>query len=98
MTERVEPPTELPLFRYRHPGGQGLSGCLAHWASAGKTTLRRRLFPSASYPLLEDLDVVAAARADPRSFLAALKLPAIVEETQIVPELLNYIRARVSIG
>jgi uncharacterized protein len=62
---------------------------------AGKTTLLRKLFPAASYSLLEDPDIVAAARADPRSFLDALKLPAIVDEIQNVPELLNYIRARV---
>ena len=62
---------------------------------AGKTTLLRKLFPLASYALLEDPDVVAAARADPRGFLDSLKLPAIVDEIQNVPELLNYIRARV---
>jgi predicted AAA+ superfamily ATPase len=62
---------------------------------AGKTTLLRKLFPSASYALLEDPDVVAAARADPRGFLDRLSLPAIIDEIQNVPELLNYIRTRV---
>lgn len=32
---------------------------------AGKTTLLRRLFPRASYVLLEDPDVQARARSDP---------------------------------
>jgi len=33
---------------------------------AGKTTLLRRLFPRASYVLLEDPDVQARARSDPQ--------------------------------
>ena len=36
---------------------------------SGKTTLLRRVFPKASYHLLEDPDTVARLRADPRSFL-----------------------------
>ena len=35
---------------------------------AGKTTLLRRAFPAASYHLLEDPDVIARVRADPRGF------------------------------
>lgn len=41
---------------------------------AGKTSLRRRLFPEAGYFMLEDLDVVARLRADPQGFLDAVKL------------------------
>jgi predicted AAA+ superfamily ATPase len=62
---------------------------------AGKTTLFRHLFSKASYHLLEDPDVVARVRADPRSFLEDIRLPVILDEIQNVPELLNYIRARV---
>ncbi|HXH25087.1 MAG TPA: ATP-binding protein [Vicinamibacterales bacterium] len=62
---------------------------------AGKTTLLRRAFPRASYHLLEDPDVVARLRADPRTFLDHLRLPAILDEVQNVPELLNYVRARI---
>lgn len=62
---------------------------------SGKTTLLRRVFPAASYVLLEDPDVVARVRADPRAFLDALRPPAILDEIQNAPELLNYIRARV---
>jgi predicted AAA+ superfamily ATPase len=62
---------------------------------AGKTTLLRKLFPSASYRLLEAPDIVAVARADPNGFLDELKLPVILDEIQNVPELLNYIRARI---
>ena len=61
---------------------------------SGKTTLLRRMFPGASYTLLEDPDVVARVRADPRGFLDELRLPAILDEIQNAPELMNYIRAR----
>jgi predicted AAA+ superfamily ATPase len=62
---------------------------------AGKTTLLQRLFPKASYRLLEDPAILAAARADPRGFLDALELPVILDEIQNVPELLNFIRVRI---
>ncbi len=62
---------------------------------AGKTTLLRRLFPKAQYVLLEDLDQVARATADPREFLDELALPVILDEIQNVPLLFNYIRSRI---
>jgi hypothetical protein len=62
---------------------------------AGKTTLLRRLFPRASYRLLEDPALVAALRSDPRGFLDAIRPPAILDEIQNVPELLAYVRARI---
>lgn len=61
----------------------------------GKTTLLRRLYPKASYALLEDPDVIERVRADPRRFLDELVLPAILDEIQNAPELLNYIRTRI---
>lgn len=61
----------------------------------GKTTLLRRLFPKASYVLLEDPEVVARLSSDPRTFLDALKTPAILDEIQNVPELLAHVRARI---
>ena len=64
---------------------------------AGKTVLLRKLFPKASYTLLEDPDVVARLRADPQSFLDDLSLPAILDEVQNVPELLSYIRSRIDV-
>jgi predicted AAA+ superfamily ATPase len=54
---------------------------------AGKTTLLRHLFPGASYRLLEDPAVIAALRADPRSFLDSLELRAILDEIQNAPEI-----------
>jgi uncharacterized protein len=62
---------------------------------AGKTYLLRRLFPKASYFLLEDSDVVARLRADPQGFLDAVKTPAILDEVQNVPEVFAFVRARV---
>lgn len=62
---------------------------------AGKTTLLRKLFPEASYVLLEDPDVVNRIRTDPRSFISELRPPVLLDEVQNVPELLNYIRTRI---
>ena len=62
---------------------------------AGKTLLLRRLFPEASYFLLEDPDVVARLRADPQGFLDAVATPAILDEVQNVPEVFAYVRARI---
>jgi predicted AAA+ superfamily ATPase len=62
---------------------------------AGKTLLLRRLFPKASYFLLEDPDVVARLRADPQGFLDAVKTPAILDEVQNVPEVFTHVRSRI---
>ena len=62
---------------------------------AGKTTLLRRCFPNASYHLIEDPDIIARLRSDPRSYIDSIKTPAILDEIQNVPEILNYIRSRV---
>jgi predicted AAA+ superfamily ATPase len=62
---------------------------------AGKTTLLRRLFPSASYWLVEDPDVVGRIRSDPRGFMDDLEPPVILDEIQNVPEILSYVRTRI---
>lgn len=59
---------------------------------AGKTTLLRQMVPKAQYVLLEDPDVQDRVRNDPRSFLEGLHLPAILDEIQNVPRLLDYAR------
>ncbi len=61
----------------------------------GKTTLLRHHFPNASYHLLEDPAVVARLRADPAAFLDGLKLPAVLDEVQNVPEIFGHVRARI---
>lgn len=40
---------------------------------AGKTTLFHRTFPKAKYILLEDPDIRARVRSDPRAFLEELR-------------------------
>jgi len=62
---------------------------------AGKTTLLRRLFPRATYVLLEDPDLQARARSDPRALLEELQPPVVFDEIQNVPDLLAYVRTRI---
>jgi hypothetical protein len=62
---------------------------------AGKTTLLRHLFPRAHYVLLEDPDIKARVRSDPRAFLDELPRPVLFDEIQNTPELLNYVRTRI---
>lgn len=62
---------------------------------AGKTYLLQRLFPKASYHLLEDPEEIARWRADPNGYLDALRLPAILDEVQNVPEIFAHVRARI---
>lgn len=62
---------------------------------AGKTSLLRRLFPRASYFLLEDPDIVSRLRADPQGFLDAVRTPVILDEVQNVPEVFAYVRTRI---
>src|ERR1700722_19220228 len=65
---------------------------------AGKTTLLRRLFPKARYVLLEDPDIQARVRSDPRTFLEALRPPVLFDEIQNTPELLAYVRTVIDTG
>jgi uncharacterized protein len=62
---------------------------------AGKTWLLRHRFAQASYYLFEDPDVVARFRHDPQGFLDGVGLPAILDEIQNVPEVFNFVRARI---
>ncbi len=62
---------------------------------SGKTFLLRKTFPGGSYHLLEDPDVLARVKNDPRGWLDELKTPAIIDEIQNAPELFAYIRARI---
>ena len=59
---------------------------------SGKTTLLRHLFPQAGYVLLEDPDIQARIRNDPRAFLDALSPPVVFDEIQNAPELFGYVR------
>jgi len=59
---------------------------------AGKTCLLRHAFPRARYVLLEDPDLQARIRSDPRAFLDELRPPVLFDEIQNVPELFDYVR------
>ena len=65
---------------------------------AGKTYLLRRAFPQARYVLLEDPDLQARARSDPRGFLEQLQPPVLFDEIQNVPELFDYVRTRIDLA
>lgn len=62
---------------------------------SGKTWLLKRMFPRAEYYLLEDPEIVARLRADPRGFMEEVKPPAILDEVQNVPEIFQWVRARI---
>ena len=62
---------------------------------AGKTWLLRHLLPRADYHLFEDPDVVARFRHDPQGFLDGVRLPAVLDEIQNVPEVFNFVRSRI---
>lgn len=63
---------------------------------SGKTTLAKALFPRHGYRNLESPDVLAAAQADPRTFLKlGTKDPLIIDEVQRFPELLSYLQDEV---
>jgi len=63
---------------------------------SGKTTLLKYLFSHThSYTSLEDPDIRMRVKEDPRGFLQGLKLPAIIDEIQYVPELLMYIKTSI---
>jgi predicted AAA+ superfamily ATPase len=61
---------------------------------SGKTTLAKELFKKYTYLSLEDLDLRAMAKNDPRTFLLANRNDngIIIDEFQYVPELLSYIQ------
>lgn len=59
----------------------------------GKTTLLKSLLsPKFDYVLLEDPDILQLAKDDPRTFLARHPAPAIFDEIQNAPQLVNYLQ------
>ncbi len=62
---------------------------------SGKTTLFRKLFPSSQYVLLEDPDVQARIRNDPRAFLETLRRPVVFDEIQNTPQLFDFVRTMI---
>ena len=62
---------------------------------SGKTALLRKIFPHATYVLLEDPDIQSRARSDPRGLLDEIRLPVLFDEIQNVPQLFDYVRTRI---
>lgn len=59
---------------------------------SGKSTLLKAIFPEKRYVSLEDPDIRAYAKEDPRAFLADHRRGCILDEVQRVPELFSYIQ------
>lgn len=59
---------------------------------SGKTTLAKQCFPGYDYRNLENPDVLATAKSDPRLFLSQHQKGLIVDEVQLMPELFSYIQ------
>ncbi len=61
---------------------------------SGKTTLVKQVFPHYAYVTLEDLDMKAHAKNDPRKFFASFAQGKglIIDEIQEVPELFSYLQ------
>lgn len=59
---------------------------------SGKTTLAKQCFPDYDYLNLENPDVFATAKSDPRLFLSQHKRGLIVDEVQLMPELFSYLQ------
>lgn len=66
--------------------------CVTGPRQSGKSTLVNHLFPDYKQVSLEDIDVRAAAMADPRGFLNQTSGGMMIDEVQRVPELLSYIQ------
>jgi uncharacterized protein len=62
---------------------------------SGKTWLLKNLYPTATYCLFEDPDVIDRFSRDPQGFLDAITPPAIFDEIQHVPQVFNYLRSRI---
>jgi predicted AAA+ superfamily ATPase len=90
---RYVPRTLEPVIREAHRRFPAI--VLTGPRRAGKTRLLRHLFPKAGYFLMEEPDLVARFRADPRGFLDAVEPPVVLDEIQNVPEVFAHIRARI---
>jgi len=62
---------------------------------SGKTTLAKAAFPDHTYVSLEESEVRAFAKNDPRGFLERFKGPLVIDEVQRCPDLLSYIQTAV---
>lgn len=79
------------------PGILATFPCLAITGprQSGKSTLLRNALPDYSYTTLDDPAVLAQANADPVYFLDTLGERCIIDEIQLAPGLLSYVKIRV---
>lgn len=66
--------------------------CLTGPRQSGKTTLAKAAFPDKAYISLEDPDIAALAREDPRGLLDRYTDGLILDEAQAVPEIFRYLK------
>jgi predicted AAA+ superfamily ATPase len=64
---------------------------------SGKTTLAKAAFPDHMYVSLEESEVRAFAKDDPRVFLERFKGPLVIDEVQRCPDLFSYIQTAVDL-
>ena len=62
---------------------------------SGKTMLARAMFPKHEYVTLEETDLRAFAKDDPRGFLKRYSGPVVIDEVQRAPDLLSHIQSEV---
>lgn len=62
---------------------------------AGKTSILSHLFPDYSYVTLDDPARASEAINAPQDFIDSLKLPAVIDEAQYVPDLFRHIKLSV---
>ncbi|MDE6297402.1 MAG: ATP-binding protein, partial [Muribaculaceae bacterium] len=62
---------------------------------SGKSTLLRHIFPEMPYVSMENPDLRAQVKLDPKGFLAAFSNGVIIDEVQNTPDLLSYIQGMV---
>lgn len=62
---------------------------------SGKSTLLRHIFPEMPYVSMENPDLRAQVKLDPKGFLASFSNGLIIDEVQNTPDLLSYIQGMV---
>ncbi|MFQ3547889.1 MAG: AAA family ATPase, partial [Termitinemataceae bacterium] len=69
--------------------------CITGPRQSGKTTLAKACYPNKPYLSLEDPDIAALAREDPRGLLDTYRDGLILDEIQAVPEVFTYLKTAV---
>ena len=62
---------------------------------SGKSTLLEQMIPEAEHVVFDPVIDVGGARSDPELFLRQHRAPIVLDEIQHVPEVFNFVRARI---